>query len=434
MARTSKSYETRQGRRWKIGYRDEHGVERTRGGFVRQGHASAWYRRLEQARSQGRLKEFLDEDAGVSGKHVETLHDFMLDWFRLDAAPELATATAITYLHVYNKHLRPLVGQMPLEKFELPGPVTEVLGQLAAAGVGQATRDRARKVLSSAFGWGVEVGRMRANGARSVRRNRRRSRRLTRAEASPVGNREGATRRKAWALSPDAFAALHHGALARQTPGRPRWMPRRDALAISILYGLGLRPQELFGATFRQHSRERYRVTQVLTKTARPSGKPVGRVIAATKTAEGMRTMPMRSWLYGELQEWRALLFDVGLPASEDDFIIPGAAPEGHYTLEQQHNFIRDLKACGRAAADRDPDMAFLPNATPYSLRRGHISLRVLAGEDIKRIADDCGTSTAMIHRHYLHELDLRHEMPPGFSFDGAVRVARRAVCSRPAV
>jgi hypothetical protein len=33
---------------------------------------------------------------------VESLHDFMVDWFRLDAAPELATATAITYLHFYN--------------------------------------------------------------------------------------------------------------------------------------------------------------------------------------------------------------------------------------------------------------------------------------------------------------------------------------------
>jgi hypothetical protein len=71
--------------------------------------------------------------------------------------------------------------------------------------------------------------------------------------------------------------------------------------------------------------------------------------------------------------------------------------------------------------------MAYLIKATPYSLRRGHISLRVLAGEDIKRIADDCGTSTAMIHRHYLHELDLRHEQAEGFSFDRAVEATRRA-------
>ena len=54
--------------------------------------------------------------------------------------------------------------------------------------------------------------------------------------------------------------------------------------------------------------------------------------------------------------------------------------------------------------------------------------MRVLAGEDIKRIADECGTSTAMIHRHYLHELDVRHELPEDFSFDGAVQAARRGL------
>ena len=64
----------------------------------------------------------------------------------------------------------------------------------------------------------------------------------------------------------------------------------------------------------------------------------------------------------------------------------------------------------------------------PYSLRRGHISLRILAGEDIKRIADECGTSTAMIHRHYLHELDVRHELPEDFGFDGAVEAASRGL------
>jgi len=203
-------------------------------------------------------------------------------------------------------------------------------------------------------------------------------------------------------------------------------MPYRDAIATSMLYGLGLRPQELFGATFRQASRSRFRVAQVLTKATGPgSAKPVGRIIAAAKTAEGVRTMAMRPWLYEELREWRASLLGVGLPAGDDDFIIAGAAPDGHYTVEQQHNFIRDIKACGRVAAERNADMAFLRKATPYSLRRGHISLRVLAREDIRRIADDCGTSTAMIHRHYLNELDMRHEQPEGFSFDGAVKAAR---------
>jgi hypothetical protein len=87
MARTPAPYETKHGRRWRVGYSDEHGVERTRGGFLRRGHASAWYRQLEQARSEGRLREFLDEDAGAAAEQVETLHDFMVDWFRLAVLP-----------------------------------------------------------------------------------------------------------------------------------------------------------------------------------------------------------------------------------------------------------------------------------------------------------------------------------------------------------
>jgi len=430
MARTPSSYKTKNGQRWRVGYSDASGVERTRGGFLRRGHATAWYRELEQARSEGRLREFLGKDAGLAAERVKTLHDFMLDWFRLDAGPELATATAINYLHAYNKHVRPLAGHRPLEQFELPGPVTEILGEMAAAGVGQATRDNARKVLSSAFGWGVEMGLMRANGARSIRRNRRRSRRLSGGETSPIVQHDAAARRKAWAISPEAFAALHRGAHDRRTPGRPVWMPARDATAVSMLYGLGLRPQEVFGATFRQLSPRRFRVEQVLTKGIGPGGraKPVGRIIAAAKTPEGVRTMTMRGWLDEELHEWRASLVAAGFRAGDDDFIIPGAAPDGHYTLQQQHNFIRDIKACGRRAAALDPQMSFLQKVTPYSLRRGHISLRVLAGEDIKRIADECGTSTAMIHRHYLHELDVRHELPDDLSFDGAVEAARRGL------
>jgi hypothetical protein len=33
-----------------------------------------------------------------------------------------------------------------------------------------------------------------------------------------------------------------------------------------------------------------------------------------------------------------------------------------------------------------------------------------------------------MIHRHYLHELDVRHELPEDFSFDGEVEAASRGL------
>jgi hypothetical protein len=54
----------------------------------------------------------------------------------------------------------------------------------------------------------------------------------------------------------------------------------------------------------------------------------------------------------------------------------------------------------------------------------------VLAGEDLTRVADECGRSTTMVHRHDRHDrhdLDIRHEWPSGLSVDGAVREALRA-------
>ena len=102
---------------------------------------------------------------------------------------------------------------------------------------------------------------------------------------------------------------------------------------------------------------------------------------------------------------------DSRFPCGQDDFIVPGTARRPlHARAAAQFHSFRDVKLCGRVAADRDATFSFLMKATPYSLRCGRISLRVLARKDIRRIAEDCGTSTAMIHRRYLHELDMRHE------------------------
>ena len=294
---------------------------------------------------------------------------------------------------------------------------------MAAAGVGQATRDRARKVLSSAFGWGVETGRLRANGAREYPSQPSPVAPSVGGEASPVGHHEGAERKGVGDLARSVRRAASRRARSANAR-RPLWMPgaRRDR--VSMLYGLGLRPQELFGATFRQVSRGRFRVAQVLTKAMGPAGssKPVGRIIAAAKTADGVRTMAMRAVAARGAARVALVPCRRGLPGGRRRLHHPGSRtrrPLHARAAAQLHPRHQGVRARRRA---RDPDLSFLMKVTPYSLRRGHISLRVLAGEDIKRIADDCGTSTAMIHRHYLYELDMRHELPDDFSFDGRSR------------
>ena len=353
-----------------------------------------WYRRLEQARSQGRLQEFLDEDAGLPRDQIETLHDFMVDWFRLDAAPELATATAISYLHVYNKHLRPLAGHRPLEQFELPGRSPEVLGQMAAAGArtGDA-RPRSQGPLV-----GVRLGRRDGEDARERRAQRpaqpSRSRRLSAAEDARRGHHEVAARRKAWAISPEAFAALHRGALDRRTPDAPAGCPTATRSPSSMLYGLGPRPQELFlsgDVSAGQPEPVPCRAGSHQGPGPPGSAKPVGRIISAAKTTEGVRTMAMRPWLYEELRDWRAdcsaLVYRPATTTSSS------RAPRTTATTPSSSSTTSSAtsRRAAASAAERNAELAYLTKVTPYSLRRGHIPARARARRhqaDRRRLRD----------------------------------------------
>jgi hypothetical protein len=94
-----------------------------------------------------------------------TLGDFMEDWFRRDAVPNLAANTIAAYLPAYNNHIRALpvdpndshgqtFGGMPLSEFAEPHIHQEFRESLRLTGRSKANQDAARKVLSSALSWG----------------------------------------------------------------------------------------------------------------------------------------------------------------------------------------------------------------------------------------------------------------------------------------
>jgi hypothetical protein len=67
-----------------------------------------------------------------------------------------------------------------------------------------------------------------------------------------------------------------------------------------------------------------------------------------------------------------------------------------------------------RKVAERWPkEHGDILGSTPYSLRRGMISLRIRAGEDRQTIAKQCGTSVDMLERNYSFVIeDLEDEGP----------------------
>jgi hypothetical protein len=89
--------------------------------------------------------------------------------------------------------------------------------------------------------------------------------------------------------------------------------------------------------------------------------------------------------------------------------------PDAHMTGNQAHGWPRKfftpavLKVAGRWPDEHGA----IVGATPYSLRRGMISLRIRAGEDRQAIARQCGTSVEMLERSYSFAIeDLEDEGP----------------------
>jgi hypothetical protein len=67
-----------------------------------------------------------------------------------------------------------------------------------------------------------------------------------------------------------------------------------------------------------------------------------------------------------------------------------------------------------RAVAERWPaEHREIVGATPYSLRRGMISLRIRAGEDRQTIAKHCGTSVEMLERSYSFAIEDLEDVGP---------------------
>ena len=411
------------------------GEEKPAGTYDDIEDALAMKQRAERAKREGRLDEFA---AGLLGEESSsvTLWEFIALWFKEDAAPNLAEATLVNYLHVANKWIRPIAGSWPLRAFEKPRAVNELLRRAERDGVprlgpnvsatatldyaGEPTRDRIRKILSSALTWGVEhrgelIG---ANGCKQVTsRRRRRSKRS--GVRSPASRPERAL---------NAFEAevIAHTMLARRD--QRTWQPHRDAIFVRCLFGLGLRPEELVASRWSALAQPSGRGDWILVIDHALSHGSV----TAVKTVERSKRVP--PYLLDRLEEWRACAAGYGLPAGEGDFIVPGRADGGHFTLNQHKKWgPRYFAPAAERVSRQAPQLAHLAHATPYAARRGHISCRILAGEPVEAIARSCGTSAATIYRHYfvaIDAVDAGHRLP---SFDEQLANAAAEVGSLPA-
>jgi integrase len=177
-----------------------------------------------------------------------------------------------------------------------------------------------------------------------------------------------------------------------------------------VNYLLGCRPQELWGLRWEDVTPRTTSFIEVVSYGALDTGK----------TSHSRRSMPTPPQLREVLDVWRETLTAAGHPPAPTDFIFAGRHAEGHFTADQARLWPRYFftpvckglagkplpkQANQERYSDPDIGFAYLARATQYSLRRGHMSLRLRAGEDSVAIAKQCGTSVEMLYRHYADDV-----------------------------
>jgi hypothetical protein len=87
--------------------------------------------------------------------------------------------------------------------------------------------------------------------------------------------------------------------------------------------------------------------------------------------------------------------------------------------------------AVRKVAEDWPDEHGDIIGATPYSLRRGMISLRIRAGEDRQAIAKQCGTSVEMLERSYSFAIEDLEDEGPQPAEEERLRARQMALAGR---
>ena len=205
----------------------------------------------------------------------------------------------------------------------------------------------------------------------------------------------------------------------------------RDATMVSVQYGLACRDQELYGLRWRDVGEDSIDIHEVLSWGQLDDGKTYG----------SERRVYFPSLLAEDLAEWKMKLQAAHHQTRPQDFVFPGnlggsqwgvQEPDGgcHYSGNQARVWGRKFfTPAVKLVAQHVEGYADIRGATPYSLRRGGISLRLRA-EDSQEVADQCGTSLQMLDRHYSFAIDDLHHRGPRPA-DEEWRAARAVVVER---
>jgi integrase len=421
---------------YRVGYFDHEKTRRTKS-FSSAKLAKTWMDAYSEAERFGpfSLRAFLlDDDAREAAGPIggKPLGEVVQMWLALDANPAsdsgLAEATyqrhkSIANRHILGKasqtpkgdHLDPLpyavdIASLPISVFNKPAVPRSYREAMRRANVPRPTQSAAWKVLSSCLSWAATsnlVPELQTNGAILANESKSGStRRSMRGTASQPRARPRGKHIPSHALSPRAVELIRVR-LGQRAIDRDPLLAHRDQMVASLQYGLAARNQEVWGLRWECFAGTQATVEEVISWGHLSfQGKTEG------STERVVHDVP--SLLLEDLAEWKKALEERGFSTRPHDFIISGdlggdwgvrdpKTSACHLTQNQCRKFgpkyfspaVRKVAEAGEK--DGYPEIL---GATPYSLRRGGISL-MLRTMDSQIVAAQCGSSISMLSRFY---------------------------------
>ena len=360
---------------WRVRWRDSGGRERSRV-LGRKRDAESFDAEVKRRKRAG------DVDVVNAGK--QTLAEFVEEWWRLYAEPNLARATLRLYAMLWDKHILPQLGGLRLRELT-PERIEEFRARLVASGAGQVSIRKALVLVQDVLQRAVEWQRIPHNPARLVRK--------------PQAGRRRAVR----AIAPETIERMRAWLLQRGQ--------HRDAALLSLLAYAGVRPGEALALTW-GNVRER----TILIEQAVSLGE-----IKATKTGQ-TRTVRLLGPLASDLAEWRLACRRPG-----SDVLVFPARDGDPWSKDDWANWRN--RVFGPAAA-----AVGLEKTRPYDLRHSFCSLLIHEGATVVEVARQLGHSPTMTLNTYGHVFD---ELRGPFAYPQKSRSAKHAqsmcpLCVRP--
>ncbi|MCW2999161.1 MAG: site-specific integrase [Solirubrobacterales bacterium] len=350
--KTTPSGERRYVVRWREGARN-----RSRA-FRRKKDAVAYDAEVTRRRQLGPIA-LQTLDAGR-----ETLDEFAMGSWATSRRVALAPSTVRLYASLYDTHIAPYLGSVPLRELT-PDRISTWQAERVDAGAGREVIRKAHTLIGNVLQRAVESGRIATNPQRVVRKVKSAQRTETRplAPASVEAMR--------------SFLLANRGVDKRGRAFRVTDQPERDATLLSVLAYAGLRPGEALTMTWGNVG------DRTLT-------------INASKTGQ-RRSVRVLTPLAVDLAAWKLLALDTSVGA----LVFPGV-DGASWTLAAQENW-------GRRAFSKAADAAGRPDTTPYTARHSFASMLLHEGRSVIYVARQLGHGanlTLSTYGHVIEELD----------------------------